>query len=93
MVVIGVSLILGRSFPGRPKASITEEEINELQTIDLSNESIDQIDNLEVFDNVRNLILRGNNITILENLAFLSKLEYIDLSENKIQSIESLSKF
>lgn len=90
MVKISVSLVLEKSFPGRSKSSISEQEINNLRRIDLSRSFIHEIDNLEVFSDITELCLRDNNITAVENLIFLPKLTVLDLSNNKISSFDDL---
>lgn len=49
-----------------------------------------QIDNLELFSNLRTLHLQYNLIPKIENLEFLIKLEYLSLEGNLIASIENL---
>ena len=90
MVKISISLVLEKQFPGRKKATISDQEIDAIQRIDLSYCSIDSIDNLEVFSDIKELILIGNHITIIENILFLPQLELLDVSENQIADIESL---
>jgi len=53
-------------------------------------QDIVQIDNLELFSNLRSLHLQYNLIQKLENLEFLTKLEYLSLEGNLIPKIENL---
>lgn len=62
----------------------TVEELEALQAIRLNHMSITTIDNLEVFWDIRELHLAGNMICHIENLEYLSKLEHLDLSNNRI---------
>jgi hypothetical protein len=65
----------------------SEEDFNTLQILQLANAGIEEIDNLEVFaDTLKELHLSGNRIRRLENLELLSKLEFLDLSSNRIDS-------
>ena len=65
----------------------SEEDFNTLQILQLANAGIEEIDNLEVFaDTLKELHLSGNRIGRLENLELLSKLEFLDLSSNRIDS-------
>jgi hypothetical protein len=69
-----------------------EIDVNNLHLIEvirLINQGIDEIDNLEVFSNIKALFLNQNNIKRIENLEYLSSLQHLDLSSNKIDS-ESL---
>ena len=64
-----------------------EEDFNTLSILQLVNAGIEEIDNLEVFaDTLKELHLGGNKIRRLENLELLSKLEFLDLSSNRIDS-------
>ncbi len=71
--------------------NLSAAELMALSIIQLNNYGIEEIDNLEVFEQIRELHLSGNNIKVVENLEFLRNLEYLDLSNNCIDS-EGLRK-
>jgi Leucine-rich repeat (LRR) protein len=85
MVRISVPLILRTHFPTRDRSSVSEDEILTLTKIDLSGHQIDEIDNLEVFSDIKELRLRNNNICRVENVYFLSQLEILDVANNDIK--------
>lgn len=64
--------------------NIGVDELSCLKVIDLTRQSIDSIDNLEVFSEIEDLRLGYNNISTIENLEFLSNLRRLDISFNKI---------
>ena len=78
--MVDISFSLVRKAHGNLGADALER----IDIIQLNNYGIEEIDNLEVFDQIRELHLSGNRIRRIENLEFLSKLEYLDLSNNKI---------
>jgi hypothetical protein len=77
-VEISVSLVR------KAHGNLDAEKLMELDIIQLNNYGIEEIDNLEVFEQIRELHLSGNHISKIENLDFLRNLEYIDLSNNNI---------
>ena len=62
------------------------DEIESLDILVLNNAGIEEIDNLEVFAQIKELHLSGNKIRVVENLDFLSSLEFLDLSFNRIDA-------
>lgn len=62
------------------------EEMADLDILNLNHLDIEEIDNLEVFEQIRELHLQGNAIRVVENLEFLGQLELLDLSYNNIDS-------
>lgn len=67
---------------------------NSVQTLDLSNQNIDSADlaKLALFTGVTDLNLSGNkNVTSLTNLAHMTKLETLDLSNTVIIDLSGLS--
>lgn len=60
------------------------DELMNLEIICLDDLGIEEIDNLEVFDQVKELRLSSNKITVLENLEFLFHLKKLDVSYNEI---------
>jgi hypothetical protein len=80
MVDISVSLIR------KAHGNLSATDLERLDIIQLNNYGIQEIDNLEVFDHIRELHLSGNRIRVVENLEYLRKLEYLDLSNNCIDS-------
>lgn len=80
-----ISIALIRScHPG-----VDVDDLHLLDVIRLINHNITEIDNLEVFSNVKALFLNKNSIKKIENLEYLTALTFIDLSSNCIDS-ESL---
>lgn len=64
----------------------TADEIGALEILNFNNQGIEEIDNLEVFSQIKELHLSGNAIKVIENLEYLSSLEFLDLSNNMINS-------
>ena len=60
-------------------------------TIHLEWQDISEIDNLELFSNIRSLYLQYNLIIKIENLEFLTSLEFLSLEGNKITYISGLT--
>jgi hypothetical protein len=81
-MVVEISVSLVRKAHG----NLSAEKLETLDIIHLNNFGIEEIDNLEVFDQIRELHLSGNRIKVIENLEFLRKLEYLDVSNNCIDS-------
>lgn len=54
-------------------------------------QDIFQIDNLELFSNIRSLFLQYNLITKIENLEFLTSLETLSLEGNNIAYISGIT--
>jgi internalin A len=67
--------------------------LTKLTTLDLSFNSLTDIDFLEKLKNLKALYLKGNNITFIGPLLIMRKLEILDLSENNISEINFLSSF
>ena len=78
MVDISVSLVR------KAHGNLDADSLMKLDIISLNNYNIEEIDNLEVFDQIRELHLSGNRIKVIENLEFLYHLEYLDISNNCI---------
>lgn len=68
----------------RAHGNLTVEQLEGLEIIQLQRQNIVEIDNLEVFSEIKELHLGGNKIRVIENLSFLHKLEFLDLSYNRI---------
>jgi len=81
-MVAEISVSLVRKAHG----NLSAEKLETLDVIHLNNFGIEEIDNLEVFEQIRELHLSGNRIKVIENLEFLRNLEYLDLSNNFIDS-------
>lgn len=60
------------------------EKLEALQVIHLDHQGIAEIDNLEVFWDIRELYLSRNVIERIENIEFLDRLQHLDLSSNRI---------
>ena len=65
---------------------ISDSELNNLYTIDISNLGISDLTGIEYFKYIFNLHCAGNNLTTL-NLTGFENLEYLDCSSNKITSL------
>lgn len=63
----------------------------ESDTIHLEWQDLPEIDNLELFSNIRSLYLQYNSIPKIENLEFLTSLEFLSLEGNKITYVSGLS--
>lgn len=64
------------------------DELLGLEIICLDDLGIEEIDNLEVFDKIKELRLSSNKIKIIENLEFLFHLLKLDVSYNQITLAE-----
>jgi hypothetical protein len=78
--MVEISLRLVR----RAHGNLDAEALESLEIIHLVRQGITEIDNLEVFSQIKELHLGGNKIKVVENVSFLSKLEFLDLSNNLI---------
>ncbi|KAJ8039853.1 Protein tilB-like [Holothuria leucospilota] len=65
----------------------------ELKYLDLSNHGIATIENIQEGVSVQTLLLRGNNISIIENLALCHQLWHVDISSNDVTNLYTLSRF
>ena len=74
-----------------PELSI--DDIEGFTCINLNNCNIECIDNLELFEHIKELHLSHNLITKIDNLAVFQNLELLDVSFNKIDSHGLLSSF
>lgn len=70
----------------RAHGNLSVEQLDALEIIQLQRQNIVEIDNLEVFSEIKELHLGGNKIKRIENLSFLHKLEFLDLSFNRIDA-------
>lgn len=77
------------------KIIISEDELNKVQTLDLSNNEIKDLTGLSAFSKVTELNLTANELNENSNLGELSKLELtkLNLSSNKIESVSEISNF
>jgi hypothetical protein len=78
MTEISVSLVR------KAHGNLDADSLMKLDIIQLNNYGIEEIDNLEVFEHIKELHLSGNRIKILENLNYLTNLEFLDVSNNNI---------
>ena len=78
--MVEISLRLVR----RAHGNLTADQLESLEIIQLVRQGITDIDNLEVFSQIKELHLGGNRIKAVENVSFLHKLEFLDLSNNLI---------
>ncbi|RYH21904.1 hypothetical protein EON65_19980 [archaeon] len=67
------------------------EDIQQIDSLDLSDCGIVEVTNLELFEHIRELNLSRNQIEIVENLELFRSLQLLDLSFNLISSIGLLS--
>ena len=84
LAIMEISLGLVRRTHLRNGMQLSADELASLDIIQLNSMNIATIDNLEVFDQIRELHLSRNVISRIENLIYLNKLEYLDLSHNRI---------
>ena len=72
---------------------ISQEELAKVTNLNLSNKGINDLKGLEAFKNVTELNLHANELTSESNLSSLNglKLESLDLSSNKLDSVSSIS--
>lgn len=68
-----------------------DASLNSLQQLDPGLSSIESLDGLESFTNLKTLNLRGHSIGDLTPLAALTQLEVLDLADNDIGFIEPLA--
>eukprot|EP01031_Cornospumella_fuschlensis_P037145 gene37145-45087_t len=66
------------------------EDIQQIDSLDLSDCGIVEIANLELFEHIRELNLSRNEIRVVENLSILRSLQLLDLSFNRISSKDLL---
>ncbi|MHA1167884.1 MAG: leucine-rich repeat domain-containing protein [Candidatus Hodarchaeales archaeon] len=66
--------------------------LEELRTLDLSNNSISIIENLDNLGNLTTLNLSGNNISIISGLNSLISLSVLGLANNQIEIISGLDR-
>jgi hypothetical protein len=76
---ITFALIRGKN----PQIAVSED-IEDVNTLELSSCGIGRIENLDLFTHVRVINLAHNSIISVENLEHFSLLEHLDLSYNKI---------
>jgi Leucine-rich repeat (LRR) protein len=81
--MITVKLILNELFPEK-KGVWADGDFAKVQIVSLSNKNVDEIDNLDLFDNITELCLQQNKIQRIENISHLMKLHSLDLSHNLI---------
>jgi hypothetical protein len=56
---------------GEKRKNWSEDDFTNLRVINLNCKKINKIDNLELFHEIQELYLKGNQITVIENLEFL----------------------
>ena len=66
-----------------------ESKANSIVEVDLSHNQIDNVEALDVFPNLKILILDHNNITSLNSFPTLNKLETLSLSYNGIRIMDN----
>ena len=77
---------LGDSLELKNAAEMKASSINE---VDLSFNQIDNVEALDVFPNLKMLILDHNSITSLASFPYLTRLETLSLSYNNIRSLDT----
>jgi hypothetical protein len=60
---------------GRKRNNWSEDDFANLRVINLNFKQITKIDNLELFHEMQELYLKGNQISVIENLEFLFQVE------------------
>ena len=81
-MAVEITLSLVRKAHG----NLNAEQLEKIELINLNGLGITHIDNLEVFDQIKELHLSNNKIQKIENLEFLSFLSFLDVSNNLIDS-------
>jgi hypothetical protein len=71
---ISVNLILKSHFPER-NGVWNESDYDKLDKVNLCGKNIKFIDNLELFSDIRELHLKDNHITDINNIEFLNKVQ------------------
>jgi hypothetical protein len=76
LLMITVRLILESQSDSAPQqekniSNWTEEQFANVSIINLNEKKIKSIDNLELFHEVKDLRLKGNQISLIENIEFL----------------------
>ena len=69
---------------------LTQEEIEKVTSLDLSDANLQSIDELKSFKNLEALNLKGNNISDITPLAELKNLSVLDLSNNNIYDLSKV---
>nr|XP_054764062.1 uncharacterized protein LOC129270765 isoform X1 [Lytechinus pictus] len=67
--------------------------LNEVQYVDLSNRGLAKIENLNVLPKLETLILKSNDITLVQNLMVCHHLWHLHLGNNQVTNLDGLSKF
>lgn len=65
---------------------VANENIEEIESLNLSDCEITAIENLELFHHIKELNLHNNRIKKLEELLLMSNLQILDVSNNLIES-------
>lgn len=74
-------------------ADVSFDDIVGITSIKLNNCSIECIDNLELFEHIKELHLSRNLITQIDNLEMFHRLELLDVSFNRIDSKGLVASF
>ena len=66
-----------------------ETKASSIIEVDLSHNQIDNVEALDVFPNLKLLILDRNNLTSLQSFPYLTRLETLSLSYNNIRDLDT----
>ena len=83
MTMITVKKILSAQFPEK-NGVWADSDFAKVESVSFIEQGIKEIDNLDLFDNITVLNLQKNKIQRIENISHLTKLHYLDLSDNDI---------
>eukprot|EP00057_Strongylocentrotus_purpuratus_P002337 XP_003724322.1 PREDICTED: uncharacterized protein LOC580904 isoform X2 [Strongylocentrotus purpuratus] len=67
--------------------------LNEVKYVDLANRGLAKIENLNVLPKLETLILKGNDISLVQNLMVCHHLWHLHLGNNQVTNLDGLSKF
>ncbi|WP_240374358.1 CotH kinase family protein [Bacillus piscicola] len=74
----------------KKKGTLRREDLQQIDSLDLSHRGIESLEGLEDFVTLRDLNLEGNRIDNIEPLADLVYLEHLNLRDNPIKKVDAL---
>ncbi|XP_072173194.1 uncharacterized protein [Diadema setosum] len=67
--------------------------LNTVTHVDLTDVGLARIENLHAVPKLQTLVLRGNDITLVQNISVCHHLWHLDLGNNQVSDLDGLSKF
>ncbi|XP_071476400.1 uncharacterized protein [Diadema antillarum] len=67
--------------------------LNTVTHVDLTDVGLARIENLHAVPKLQSLVLRGNDITLVQNISVCHHLWHLDLGNNQVSDLDGLSKF